>query len=143
MGLRKLITRCNPPIEVFEMDYSDLRTKDFRWCFDRLDKLRQFRIVASDMSDRVVNLFRPFRYPTDAEDAPLRVRLPMLTSLELANCQRLSGQVVADTIGARVKYTDRLTPHETLKEVSIIGCFPFTSDHAEMLRQDVGARLRV
>ena len=143
MGLRKLITRCNPPIEIFEMDYSDLRTKDFRWCFDRLNHLRQFRIVASDMSDRVVNLFRPFRAPTDAEDAPMRVRLPKLATLELANCQRLSGKVLADAIGSRVRFTDLVTPEATLKDVSIIGCLPFTPWHAEVLQQDVGTRLHV
>lgn len=60
MGLRKLISRCNPPIRVLEMDFADMRTKDFIYLFDRLHHLENFTIVASDMSDNVLNLLRPF-----------------------------------------------------------------------------------
>lgn len=61
MGLRSLLARCNPPLKLLVMDYSDMRTKDFKWCFDRLDKLEAFHIVASDMSDCVVKLLAPYR----------------------------------------------------------------------------------
>src|ERR1700683_1780689 len=63
MGLRKLITRSNPPLEVLDMDLSDMRSKDFTWCFDRLSTLRRFRITGSDMSDRVIDLFKPVFLP--------------------------------------------------------------------------------
>jgi hypothetical protein len=143
MGLRKLITRSNPPIEILEMDYSDMRTKDFRWCFDRLTALRCFRIVASDMSDKVVNLLRPYQTHQDRWDDLMRLRLPNLVFLELCNCQRLSGEALMDAIGSRVRYTDMMTPGPTLLQVSIIGCLTFEPWHAERLRQDLGPRLRV
>ncbi|OBZ71121.1 hypothetical protein A0H81_08715 [Grifola frondosa] len=114
MGLRTLIKRSNPPLEVLDMDYADMRTKDFLWCFDRLTKLREFRIVASDMSDRVMRMlapFRPARFVTscahegEAEDRSLlRVRLPALEGLEIWHCQRLSGDAIVDALSARVGY---------------------------------------
>ncbi|TFY73216.1 hypothetical protein EWM64_g10796, partial [Hericium alpestre] len=33
MGVRSLLRRSNPPLRVLEMDYADMRTKDFRWLF--------------------------------------------------------------------------------------------------------------
>src|SRR5882762_629850 len=100
MGLRKLINRSNPPLEVLDMDLSDMRTKDFAWCFDRLTTLRRFRIIGSDMSDRVINLFKPGAVPQRAT----KLRMPRLSTLKLYNCQRLSGKAVVDAIGTRVKF---------------------------------------
>lgn len=60
MGLRSLISRSNPPLEVLAMDYADMRTKDFEWCFDRMGSLQEFRIVASDMSNKVIAMLAPF-----------------------------------------------------------------------------------
>ncbi|KAF8908884.1 hypothetical protein CPB84DRAFT_1766251, partial [Gymnopilus junonius] len=119
MGLRKLITRCNPPIRILEMDFCDMRTKDFRYVFDRLLHLEDFHIVASDMSDNVINLLRPIAM---IGDNAIRLRLPQLRKLRLTNCQRLNGRAIVDAIVARVKWTDRACPDHTLLDVIIVGC---------------------
>ncbi|KAJ7780596.1 hypothetical protein DFH07DRAFT_729230 [Mycena maculata] len=140
MGLRRLLQRSNPPLRVLDMDWSDMRTKDFRFCFDRLGALEQFFIVASDMSDRVISLLRPYVAPGGRE---VRVCLPRLRRLELANCNELSGAAVLDTLGARVAVTDRLPAWEanTLSEVMITDCDGFKAHHASLLRKELGDRL--
>lgn len=145
MGLRRLISRCSPPIRVLEMNFSDMRTKDFKYLFDRLPYLEDFSIVASDMSNTVINLLRPFGTALAEgvqEAQSMHVRLPMLQSLELRNCHRLSGQVVVDVLTSRVKYTDRFTPKSTLSEVAIIGCDSVTAQHAFSLGMELRHRLR-
>lgn len=118
MGLRALIKRCNPPIKVLEMDFTDMRTKDFIWLFNRLAHLEVFLIVASDMSNTVINLLKPVRigvHTSWAEDGTLitepyyRLRLPRLRQLELYNCHRLSGDAIVDALLPRVRYTDSRT----------------------------------
>ncbi|KAJ7644091.1 hypothetical protein FB45DRAFT_896885 [Roridomyces roridus] len=120
MGLRRLLLRSNPPLRVLHMDWSDMRTKDFRFAFDHLSSLEWFFISASDMSDRVIELLRPFS----------SVRLPMLRRLELINCNELSGEVILQVLSARVAVTD------TLSELAIIQCEGFTEQHAALLRKD-------
>ena len=92
------------------MDYADMRTKDFLWCFDHLRTLQEFRIVASDMSDKVIMMLAPYRRqsPQGELEDELHVRMPKLSALELWNCQRLSGDAVVDALGARVQYTDKV-----------------------------------
>ncbi|EED81811.1 predicted protein [Postia placenta Mad-698-R] len=63
MGLRALMQRSKPQLEVLEMTYADMRTKDFLWCFEQLNALREFRIVASDMSDTVIQALAPVVSP--------------------------------------------------------------------------------
>ncbi|KAK7056756.1 hypothetical protein VNI00_002473 [Paramarasmius palmivorus] len=117
MGLRALIKRCNPPIKVLEMDFTDMRTKDFIYLFDRLAHLEVFLIVASDMSNTVINLLKPVRVGSQvswSEGTPVtethyRLRLPRLRNLELYNCHRLSGDAIVDALLSRVRYTDQLS----------------------------------
>jgi len=146
MGLRKLITRSNPPLEVLDMDLSDMRTKDFTWCFDRLSTLRRFRITGSDMSDRVINLFKPVFLPPD-DGASLRrvinIRMPRLSALKLYNCQQLSGKAVVDAIGSRVNYTDEMTPDSTFENFTIVDCVDFLPEHIVKLSKDLGRRFRI
>lgn len=138
MGLRKLIHRCKPPIKVLEMDFSDMRTKDFRYVFDRLPDLEEFRIVASDMSDTVVRLFKPIFL----EDGSVELRAPRLRQLKLYNCQRLTGSAIVSALELRVTYTDKNTQGDTLAEVAIVGCEGFTGTHGAMLERTLRNRLR-
>lgn len=140
MGLRNLILRSDPPLRILDMDYSDMRTKDFRFIFSRLCTLEQFFIVASDMSDKVIELLRPF---VPSRNEQVRVRLPRLKSLELTNCNELSGAVLLDVLSERVRLTDKMPSWEgnTLTEVVISECAGFKGQHAALLRKDLGDRL--
>lgn len=155
MGLRTLIRRSKPPLEVLEMDYADMRTKDFLWCFNQLESLQEFRIVASDMSDKVIAMLAPFRpgasgadeedWPPADSNVPLRVRLPKLSALELWNCQRLSGDAVVDALGARVRYTDNVSDrnaYSKLSDVAVMNCTNFLPRHVMTLSSVLGIRLR-
>jgi len=134
MGLRKLIQRSHPPLEILDMDLSDMRTKDFRWVFDRLPHLKQFSIVGSDMSNEVVQLFKPEPLTVPGSgDAHCRVRLPQLTTLKLFGCQQLSGDALVEALSARVTYTDVATPNDTLANVIVSGCHNFTASHGIQL----------
>lgn len=160
MGLRSFIRRSNPPLEVLGMDYADMRTKDFRWCFERLKTLQEFRIVASDMSDKVVALLAPFSPHDDADDSgmdvdretpplashkPLEVRMPKLSVIELWNCQRLSGDAMVHALAARTRYTDEVADrnaYSRLSEVAVINCPNFAPRHVMSLSSVLGTRLR-
>lgn len=136
MGLRNLILRSRPPLETLDMDLSDMRTKDFRWVFDRLPHLKHFSIVGSDMSDKVVQLLKPEPMGTTSSSGPdprCRVRLPLLMTLKLFGCQQLSGDALVDALSARVLYTDAVTPNETLLNVIVSGCHNFTANHGMQL----------
>jgi hypothetical protein len=139
MGLRKLLSRCHPPIKFLEMDFSDMRTKDFRHMWDRLPLLESFSIVASDMSDKVINLLRPFKLP--GTDDTVHVRLPRLRHLALYNCQRLSGDAIVGALSARIRHTDALSV--SLVEVAVVTCDGFTHQHGQMLAGELGNRLRL
>lgn len=135
MGLRKLISCSNPPLEVLSMDLADMRTKDFAWVFDRLPRLRQFSILGSDMSDSVIRLLKPVLLMGGSGDGQhgMRVRLPRLTTLSLESCQQFSGDALVDAVIARVHYTDRVTPNETLSKVSVVNCTNFRQTHLQEL----------
>ncbi|KAJ7175808.1 hypothetical protein C8R46DRAFT_1079568 [Mycena filopes] len=143
MGFRALLLRSNPPLRVLDMDWSDMRTKDFKFVFGRLGSLEHFFIEASDMSDKVIELLRPYVPPRGGER--LRVRLPRLKSLELSNCNELSGEALLGVLSERVRVTDRLPTWEgnTLDEVIISECAGFKRQHGELLRQELGSRLRL
>ncbi len=144
MGLRSLITRCNPPIRVLEMDFSDMRTKDFIFVFSRLQTLQEFMIVASDMSDTVINLLKPYRRQLDRDGRAEEwvVRLPRLRRFELFNCQRLTGAAIVEAFSERVTFTDQ-NLSDTLSEVSVVNCDGFTADHGHALTKVLGSRLRL
>lgn len=156
MGLRNLIRRCDPPLEVLEMDYADMRTADFEWCFDRLPTLRVFRIVASDMSDSVIRLLAPCRpayIPPDVDmdmaedemsmDDPeqgLRLRAPLLSVLDLAGCQRLTGDALVDALRSRDDFALACGEEGLLEEVRVFNCHRFSQEHAQMLEDALGTR---
>ncbi|PCH40285.1 hypothetical protein WOLCODRAFT_117013 [Wolfiporia cocos MD-104 SS10] len=144
MGLRSLIKRSDPPLRVLQMDYADMRTKDFLWCFNRLQYLQEFYIVASDMSNNVLRMFAPFT-PIDSDEST-RVRLPRLTMLELYNCQRISGDAVVDVLRRRVQHTDKVADDInicTLSDVAIVDCHDFVIHHAVELTPLLRGRLRL
>ncbi|KAG1879147.1 hypothetical protein F4604DRAFT_1891814 [Suillus subluteus] len=145
MGIRKLLSRSRPPLEILDMDLSDMRTKDFRWVFDKLPDLKQFSIVGSDMSDSVVALFAPFAVGDgDGQDGErMSVRLPKLSVLKMYSCQQLSGDALVKSLSARVHYTDHATPDATLGTVVISSCNNFTASHAQELSWDLHDRLHV
>ncbi|KAI6041383.1 hypothetical protein EDC04DRAFT_2669190 [Pisolithus marmoratus] len=148
MGMRKLISRSNPPLEILNMGLSDMRTKDFSWVFDRLPHLKQFAIVGSDMSDKVIRLLKPVPIgrgegDLDGHQQEMRVRLPQLEILRLVSCQQFSGDALVDSLIARVRYTDNITPNQTLTRVVIASCNGFTPNHEEELFWHLRNRLRV
>jgi len=140
MGLRSLLGRSTPPLRVLEMDYADMRTKDFVWLFSRAESLTEFRIVASDMADRVVRMLAP--------DTDGTVLLPRLRSLELINCQRLSGRAIVEAIRERARtMDDPIIGRGTidvfpLEDVAVVGCANFTADDGSELSEVLGERLR-
>ncbi|KAG1898136.1 uncharacterized protein F5891DRAFT_955973 [Suillus fuscotomentosus] len=142
MGIRKLLSRSHPPLEILDMDLSDMRTKDFRWVFDKLSDLKQFSIVGSDMSDSVVALFMPF-VVEDGDGERMSVRLPRLSVLKMYSCQQLSGDALVKALSARVHYTDHATPDATLTTVVISSCNDFTAGNAQELSWDLHDRLHV
>ena len=140
MGLRSLLRRSSPPLSVLEMDYADMRTKDFAWLFSRARSLTEFRIVASDMADRVVRMLAP--------DANGMTLLPKLQSLELVNCQRLSGEAIVEAVRERARTTNchiaegRAVNAFPLEDVAVVRCANFTADHGLELAEVLGDRLR-
>ncbi|ETW81755.1 hypothetical protein HETIRDRAFT_317718 [Heterobasidion irregulare TC 32-1] len=147
MGLRSLFQRCDPPLRVLEMDYADMRTKDFRWLFERASSLEEFRIVASDMADCVVQMLSPWTTPCGTPRYRCSVALPQLKSLELYNCQRLSGKAIVSALRSRVVATDDAVGRgvfdgSSMDDVAIVGCANFINDHEIELSDALGDRLR-
>lgn len=142
MALRIFITRSDPPLEVLDMELSDMRTKDFTWCFNKVHTLQRFRITGSDMSDKVINLFRPFA----DHNGGVMVRLPRLSELKLYSCQALTADATADALCARVQYTDGLTSTSTaatLSNLTIADCAQLLPGHIDDLRRRLGPRLHI
>lgn len=143
MGLRSLISRSRPPLQVLEMDYSDMRTKDFRWVFERLNDLEEFRIVASDMSNKVISLLRPIRSSVDG--SVTAVRVPKLRKLHLDHCQRLSGDALVKALVERTAFTDS-TPdthmYNKFAEVTVTACDQVDGRHENVLHSVLGPRFR-
>ncbi|KAI0304536.1 hypothetical protein B0F90DRAFT_1625508 [Multifurca ochricompacta] len=140
MGLRSLLSRSAPPLRVLEMDYADMRTKDFAWLFFHAQSLTEFRIVASDMADRVVRMLAP--------DVNGAVLLPRLRSLGLINCQRLSGTAIVEAVRERARTTDgpategRTIDVFPLEDIAVVGCANFTINDGLELAEVLGERLR-
>ncbi|KAI0755091.1 hypothetical protein C8Q80DRAFT_1216842 [Daedaleopsis nitida] len=157
MGLRTLLKRSRPPLQVLHMDYADMRTKDFRWCFEHLDRLREFQIVGSDMSDRVLGMLAPYRRRwltyglanmREAEDprGAWAVRLPRLQKLAIWHCQRVSGDAMVQAMCDRVAFTDRVAEEgrgDTVECVAVVGCSEVLFNHIHALSEALGDRLRV
>ncbi|KAK7048310.1 hypothetical protein R3P38DRAFT_2868601 [Favolaschia claudopus] len=141
MGLRCLLRRSNPPLKILTMDWADMRTKDFTFVFSHVQTLETFFIEASDMSDKVIELLRP--YVVTPNERPT-VRLPRLSSLELSNCHELSGDALLSVLSERIRLTDKHDwDGETLQELTIKGCDGFLPSHAALLRRDFRQRLRL
>lgn len=140
MGLRSIISRCHPPLKVLEMDFSDMRTKDFHFAFSHLNVLEEFLIIASDMSDKVIKLLQP--YPSKADD--MSVRLPKLKKLALHNCQRLEGAAIVDALSMRTEFTDAnaTSALNAFTRVEVLECEGFAPRHSHLLAKSLGNRLR-
>ena len=138
MGLRMLQKRSNPPLRVLDMDYSDLRTKDFLFCFDRFSLLREFRIVASDMSDKVIEMLAPHDGPSGTRE----IRLPHLKELELYHCQRVTGSAMVNAFRERVSFADRSPIHPRMDHFSVVGCAEVLPQHNLELSAIFGSRFR-
>ncbi|KAF9645788.1 hypothetical protein BDM02DRAFT_3069027, partial [Thelephora ganbajun] len=136
MGLRMLQKRSNPPLRVLDMDYSDLRTKDFLFCFDHFSLLREFRIVASDMSDKVIEMLAPYDGPSGRRE----IRLPYLKELELYHCQRVTGRAVVSALRERASFVDRSPIHPRMDHVSVVGCAEVLPEHNLTLSAIFGSR---
>ena len=136
MGLRMLQKRSNPPLRVLDMDYSDLRTKDFLFCFDHFSLLREFRIVASDMSDGVIEMLAPYDGPNGRRE----IRLPCLKELELYHCQRVTGSVIVSALRERASFVDRSLIHPRMGHVSVVGCAEVLPEHNLALSAIFGSR---
>ena len=136
MGLRMLQKRSKPPLQVLDMDYSDLRTKDFLFCFDNFSLLREFRIVASDMSDRVIEMLAPYDSPSGRRE----IRLPRLRELELYHCQRVTGSTIASTLRERASFMDRSPNRPQMDHVSVVGCAEVLPEHNLALSIIFGSR---
>jgi hypothetical protein len=134
MGMRTFISRSSPPIRKLEMDYSDFRTKDFIWVFDRLEGLEEFRIIGSDMSDKVIRLFGP------ESGSPTKLRLPRLSCVELFECQRLTGDAAVAALVQRAVVTDTSSEYSKLRLVCISGCDGVTAEHDNLLSAALGSR---
>jgi hypothetical protein len=84
-GMRLLIGRGAPPIRVLDMDFADARSpKDFLWIFERLPTLESFRIVGSDMSDKVL-------IALSCKGERRGWLCPRLTSLDFLRCDLITG----------------------------------------------------
>lgn len=136
MGLRMLQRRSKPPLRVLDMDYSDLRTKDFLFCFDRFSLLREFRIVASDMSDKVIEMLAPHYDPIGRRE----IRLPYLKELELHHCQRVTGNAVVNALRERASFVDRSPTHPRMDYVSVVDCAEVLPEHNLELSGIFGSR---
>lgn len=136
MGLRMLQKRSNPPLRVLDMDYSDLRTKDFLFCFDHFSLLREFRIVASDMSDGVIEMLAPYDGPGGRRE----IRLPYLKELELYHCQRVTGNAIVTALRERASFVDRSPIHPRMDHVSVVGCAEVLPEHNLALSAIFGSR---
>jgi hypothetical protein len=121
---------------VLDMDYSDLRTKDFLFCFDHFTLLREFRIVASDMSDRVIEMLAPHDGPNGRRE----IRLSYLKELELYHCQRVTGGAVVNALRERASFVDRSPTHPPMDRVTVVGCTEVMPEHSLALSAIFGSR---
>ncbi|KAF9779628.1 hypothetical protein BJ322DRAFT_1214224 [Thelephora terrestris] len=135
MGLRMLQKRSNPPLRVLDMDYSDLRTKDFLYCFDHFSLLREFRIVASDMSDKVIEMLAPHVGASGKRE----IRLPYLKELELYHCQRVTGSAMVNALRERVAFAHRSPIHPQMDLVRVVGCAEVLPEHELALSAILGS----
>jgi hypothetical protein len=150
MALRGLLARSNPPIKTLEMDYVDLRTKDFVYCFERLKSLTHFRIVGSDMSNTVISLLRP-RYTDGDGDMtmdndtgigtpspavpPTPPCLPNLRHLDLTGALRLSGDAIVSALRGRELFalSQPSMAISSLERVKVSRCPGMFPEHEQAL----------
>lgn len=136
MGLRTLQKRSHPPLRVLDMHYSDLRTKDFLFCFDHFSLLSEFRIVASDMSEKVIEMLAPYDDPSGRRG----IRLPQLKRLELSRCQRVPGLAVVNALRERVSFVDQSPTYPQMDRISVIDCAEVLHQHNLTLSAILGSR---
>lgn len=128
MGLRSLLSKSYVPIEHLNMDYADLRTKDFKWAFSTLRDLRFLRVVASDMSDNAARALHVSK---------CHQPLPKLTDLRLCKCHKLSGDAIVAMVESRMKGAEEGLV-ESLQRIELIECSGFTPLHHFRLLEKYG-----
>ena len=104
-GIRSLIRHTRlmyglaPPITVLDMDFADIRSpKDFVWVFEHLPLLEEFRIVGSDMSDKVLLALASQRKIDSGREEWL---CPCLRRLEFSRCDIITGLGIISLAKAR------------------------------------------
>lgn len=156
MGLRNLFRNGVPPLRELVMDYADLRTKDFKWLFERMPGLETFHIVASDLSDNVVRALivseaaqsshtgdldsdvcmdsTVEQQQQKTRESPGKILLPRLSRLKLAKCQRMTGDTVVLMVRSRVRAAveGRVT---MLKELGLMECSQVSESHSLELQE--------
>ena len=137
MGLRSLFSRCNPPLRELVMDFADLRTKDFKWAFGAMKDLEILRVVASDMSDKVIGALAV--KAGSGEGNGLQAPLPRLRKLHLDKCQKISGDVFVGMLESRMMASDQniVSKMETLETFE---CTGITLEHVGRLKQLLGVK---
>ncbi|KIJ34256.1 hypothetical protein M422DRAFT_35196 [Sphaerobolus stellatus SS14] len=95
-GLRALIRQSmkasgSPlPITVFDMDFADIRSpKDFLWAFEHMPFLVDFKIIGSDMSNKVLLALAKERISADGKREGWLC--PRLKNLEFSRCDVITG----------------------------------------------------
>ncbi|KAL1748013.1 hypothetical protein HDZ31DRAFT_30638 [Schizophyllum fasciatum] len=123
-------------LRILEMDYADMRSRDFRFVFERLTRLETFKLVASDMSDRVFRWLGP-QLGQEGEDDPglsatpeHGVFLPSLRNLNLIKCNRLSADVIVDVLTRRMIHCNRVQADKlslpcVLEEIDLVEILGF------------------
>ena len=120
-GLRALIQQSTKhsgshlPITYFDMDFADIRSpKDFLWVFKHLPLLEEFRIVGSDMSDKVLmGLAKERIGPGGVKEGWL---CPRLRKMEFSRCDVITGMGVLALVKGR---NPSLSDHERGLEVGM------------------------
>jgi len=132
MGLRSLFGRCAPPLRELVMDFADLRTKDFKWAFGAMRELEILRVVASDMSDKVI---AALSVKGEEEDTPL----PRLSKLYLDKCQKISGDVFVGMLESRMQAAEQGIV-SGIEKAETLECTGITLEHSRRMRRLLGAK---
>lgn len=135
MGLRSLFGRCSPPLHELVMDFADLRTKDFKWAFGAMKDLETLRVVASDMSDKVIAALAV----KSGSESIAQVPLPRLKRLYLDKCQKISGDVFMGMMESRMQAAEQrvVSRMETLETLE---CTGISLEHAGRMRRLLGVK---
>ncbi|KAF8512687.1 hypothetical protein JB92DRAFT_3116893 [Gautieria morchelliformis] len=144
LGIRSLICRGAPPIRVLDMDFADARSpKDFIWVFEHVPTLESFRIIGSDMSDKVLIALA-------SKNNQGKWLCPRLASLELSRCDLITGRGVVTLAKGRNPCKDRFDGDSTedmsteesrparLKKFVVEGCARVDCESVALVQYQLG-----